>query len=178
MNNFNLLVSSSRFNEKNSKAELWFTLLMCGDKYPIISDLEFLGLITALSNLNRKDIVVKIKDILRKDPTFFQYILKIVPIDFVCETNVKVIDQIVQQNFKLFIKDSDSFKIDLKRRSNELIERNNFIETIAKRIDNKVDLEYPNVIIRIEVLGNYSGISFLKPDDIIRIKTENNDDDY
>ena len=174
INSFNLLVSSSRFNEINSKAELWFTLLMCGDEYPIISDLEFLGLITAMTSLDTKDVVQKIKNILNKDPFFFQYILKIVPIDFVCKTNVNIIKQIVKQHYNEFININDSFKIVLKRRKNESIERNSFIKVIAKNIDNKVDLENPDKIIRIAILGSYTGISFLKPDEILKIPNKFN----
>jgi len=168
--NFNLLVSSSRYNETNAKAELWFTLLMCGDKYPIISDLEFSGLITALTSLNAKEVIQKIKNILNNDPNFFQYILKIIPIDFVCQSQPSIIKQIVQQNYKSFIDKNDTFRITLKRRNHESINRNNLINTIAEKINNKVDLENPNKIIRIEILGNSCGITFLKPNDILKFK--------
>lgn len=141
---------------------------MCGDKYPIISDLEFSGLITALTNLDAKKVIQKIKKILIKDPQFFQYILKIIPIDFVCETNINVIKQIVQQQYANFIYENDSFRIRLKRRSHESIDRNYLIDTVAKGINNKVNLENPNKIIRIEILGNSCGIAFLKPNDILK----------
>ena len=101
--NFNLLISSSRFNERNAKAELWFTLLMCGDQYPIISDLEFLGLITAYTHLNHNKVISKIKKIIKENPEYFQYILKIVPIDFVCETNIRTITDIVNLRYREFM---------------------------------------------------------------------------
>lgn len=143
--------------------------MICGDKYPIISDLEFSGLIVALTNLDVVAVIKKFKSILKNDPEFFQYILKIVPINFVCETNIEVIKQIVQQKYFEFLKPSESFKLKLKRRKNELIERDQFINVVTKNINNRVDLSNPDKIIRIEVLGNFSGISFLKRDDIIRI---------
>ncbi len=143
---------------------------MCGDTYPIISALTFPGLITALSSINSKILIQKIKKILERKPNFFQFILKIVPIDFVCETNVKVITQLIREHFKSFINNKDTFKIVLKRRKHEKIERTIFIEKIAKYIDNNVDLENPDKIIRIEILGNFSGISFLKWDDVVRIQ--------
>jgi tRNA acetyltransferase TAN1 len=143
---------------------------MCGDTYPIISGFRFPGLITALTNLNPKHVISKIKKIQKEDPYFFQFILKIIPIDFICETDTKIIKQIIQENQKNYISRHDSFKISLKRRHHEKIERINFIETIAKVIDNKVDLENPDKIVRIELLGNVSGVSFLTKNDIIRIK--------
>ena len=173
MKDFNLLISTSRFNEINAKAELWFTLLICGDKYPIISDLEFSGLIVALTNLDIVAVIKKIKSILKNDPEFFQYILKIVPINFVCETNIEVIKQIIQQKYLEFLKPNESFKLKLKRRKNELIERDQFINVVTKNINNRVDLSHPDKIIRIEVLGNFSGISFVEKDDIIRTPNKN-----
>jgi len=178
VNNFNLLVSSSRYNEVNSKAELWFTLLMCGDEYPIISDLEFMGLITAMTSLNAKDVIAKIKDILIKDPNFFNYILKIIPIDFVCQTDVNVINQIIAQHYDQYIDKEDTFRIVLKRRKgvNEIIERNSFIKIIARNIENQVNLENPDKIIRFDILGNFTAISFLRNVDILRIPNKYNPD--
>ncbi|MFX0141897.1 MAG: THUMP domain-containing protein [Candidatus Hodarchaeota archaeon] len=170
MKNFNLLVSTSRSNEINAKSELWFTLLMCGDMYPIISGIQFPGLITALTNLSTEKFIIKVKKIIDKNPVFFQYILKIVPIDFICETDTKTIKFIIQENFKQFINEQDTFKIILKRRHHEKINRTNFIEEVAKNIENKVNLENPDKIIRVEILGKISGISILNKNDIIKVK--------
>jgi len=172
INNINLLVSTSKYNEINAEAELWFALLTIGDKYPIISKIEFPGLIIALSSINCKEIVKKFRDIIREDSKFFKFILKIVPIDFVCETNPKIIRQIVNEHYKTYIRENDTFKINLKRRKHEQIERNSFIEIIAKNITNKVNLNNPNKIIHIEILGKYTGVSFLTHDDILKLGTD------
>jgi len=170
--NFNLLVSTSRFNEENAEAELWFTLLMCGDEYSIISKTSFSGLISALTSIDTRNIISQIHKILEKNPQYFQFILKVVPIDFICETNTKTIAKLIHEHHKSYIQDTDSFRIILKRRKHEKIERNVIIEQIAKKIDNKVDLENPDKVIRVEVLGNFSGVSFLESNDIIRTKND------
>ncbi|MFX1364729.1 MAG: THUMP domain-containing protein [Promethearchaeota archaeon] len=170
MKNFNLLVSTPRYNETEAKAELWFTLLMCGDTYPIISGIPFQGLITALTDLDKKKVISEIRGIIKKNPDFFQFILKIVPIDFICETDIKTINYLIQENYKDFINEDETFRITLKRRKHEKIERTNFIDTITKDIDNKVNLENPDKVIRIEILDNICGISFLEESDIIKLK--------
>jgi len=143
---------------------------MCGDTYPIISGIQFPGLITALTNLNTEKFLAKVKEILKNNPTFFQFILKIVPIDFICETDTKTIKYIIQENYKKFIDEHDTFKISLKRRHHEKIERTNFIEEVTKNIENKVNLENPDKIIHIEILGNISGVSILNKNEIIKVK--------
>ncbi|MFX1308934.1 MAG: THUMP domain-containing protein [Promethearchaeota archaeon] len=144
--------------------------MICGDTYPIISGIQFPGLVTGFTNLDPKKVISKINKILERSPNFFQYIMKVIPIDFICETDTNTIKRIIQENQKKFINRDESFKITLKRRKHEKIERINFIKVIAKLIDNKVDLENPDKIIRIEVLGNISGISFLKKNEIVKIK--------
>jgi tRNA acetyltransferase TAN1 len=168
MKNFNLLVSTSRFNEINASAELWFSLLTCGDKYPIINNLSVSGLISALTNLNAKEVIHKLRKTVKEDPHFFRFILKIVPIDYLCESNTQVISQIIEKRYKEYLDDEDSFKITLKRRKNDLINRDDFIKIIAEKIDNKVNLTNPDIDIRFEFIGNTCGISFLKPDDILK----------
>ena len=124
----------------------------------------------ALTNIDAKIIIRKIKKIIEKDPNFFQFILKIIPIDFVCESNLKLIVKLIKEHYKDFIKDEETYKIVLKRRKHEKIERNPLIEKIAEILSNKVMLENPDQIIRIEILGNFSGISFIKKGEIIKAK--------
>ena len=174
-NNFNFLVSTSRFNETNAKAELWFTFLICGDRYPIISSLEFQGLLTAFTALRKEEVISKIKELLKADPNFFQYILKIVPIDFVCETNIDVIKEIIQRHHKEYLKKDQSFRIDLKRRNNEIINRTQLIKVVAEIFSNRVDLDNPDKLIRIEILGNSCGISFLQLNDILKAPKESSE---
>ena len=169
INNFNLLISTSRFNEENAKAELWFTLLLCGIKYPIISNLNYSGLLSAFINHDIRNIIAKIKKIIFDDPTFFQYILKIVPIDFVCETDIKMIDEVVRRYYKDYIQPNESFMINLKRRKSQIVEREPLISKIASGIRNQVDLSNPDKIIWIEILGRRCGISFIKNSDIVTI---------
>ncbi len=99
MRNFNLLISTSRHNEINAKAELWFLLFMMGDEFPLIFRVEFPGLFIALTNLNPKKCIEKLRKMALKNPNFFQYILKITPIEYACETDLYLIKMTVIDNF-------------------------------------------------------------------------------
>ncbi len=129
--------------------------------------MTFPGLLTALTEINAKLVTRKIRKLLKEKSHFFQYILKIIPIDFVCETNTKILVNLIHHHCNTFIKEQDSFKIELKRRKHEKIERDTLIERIAAGIHNKVDLENPDKVIRIEILGNFSSVSFLQKNDIV-----------
>ncbi len=131
-----------------------------------------MGLITAYTNLDYLEVITKIKRLLELDPNFFQYILKIVPINYVCETNVDVISSLVESVCSDYIKENSTYKIVLKRRDNDIIDRQKFIGKIAKIIDAKVNLDNPDVIVRIEILGNLCGLSFHKPEELIKIRSK------
>ena len=131
-------------------------------------------MITATTNVDNKEVILKIKKLLEKDSDFFQFILKIIPIDYTCETKIKVIKEIVEKYYNLYLNENDSFKIDLKRRKNENIERDAIIESVANIFNNSVNLDNPDIILRIELLGNITGISFLKPNEIITISSKTN----
>ncbi|MFO8017175.1 MAG: THUMP domain-containing protein [Promethearchaeia archaeon] len=172
MNNFNFLVSTSRYNEANCKAELWFILLMYGDKYPLISDFKFPGLITGYSVLDCHVVVRKLHNLLEEDPDFFQYILKVVPIDYVCKTDPEIIDEFIKRTKNDHINKTDKFRIRLIRRDSKIIERDEFIDNIALNFDNPVDLEEPDIIVRFEILGKYCGISYLDKNEILRVNSQ------
>ena len=143
---------------------------MCGDEYPIISRLDFQGLLIALTKIENEVVIQKIKTISKENPDFFQFILKIIPIDYVCETQAQTISEIVQSSYQAYIHSEDTFKIILNRRKSPHIDRESIIKKIASIFNNKVDLEHPDKIIRIEVLGNITGISYLNPNEIIKPK--------
>jgi len=48
----------------------------------------------------------------------------------------------------------------------------NIIEEVAANIERKVDLSKPDKILLIEVIGGLTGISVIKPDDVISIMKE------
>lgn len=142
---------------------------MCGDKYPIISKLEYSGLIAALTTIDSKEVVRNLGNILNSDPIFFQYILKIIPIDYITETDISSITSIISKKYEKFIPSEESFKIELNRRKSDIIERQSFIDAIARIINRSVNLDAPDVIVRFEILGNTCAISFLKRSDILEI---------
>ena len=172
MKNYNLLVSTSRYNEENARAELWFILLMCGDEYPIIFHPDLSGLFTAYTNLDTRKVISQIKSLFSRDRELVRYILKFVPIEFVCETDLTIINQIVKANYGTYINKGEKFRIRIKKRNNEHVKRDKYVKKVAENLHNPVDLEEPEKIIRLEIIGNVCGISFLKPGDIIKPKSK------
>jgi tRNA acetyltransferase TAN1 len=65
----------------------------------------------------------------------------------------------------LKMQSDDTFRITVERR-HTLLGSSDIIAAIAKEIDNKVDLEDPEWVILVEIIGGLTGVSVLKPNQI------------
>jgi tRNA acetyltransferase TAN1 len=122
------------------------------------------GLIVCFTSLNPFVIINNIKRIASEEPWKIRFILRLIPIEVVVNTNV---EEISEAALKLAerINENESYKIDIEKRFST-IDRMEIIDSIAKHINRKVNLEDPDRIILIEIIGKEAGISLIKKDDI------------
>jgi len=64
------------------------------------------------------------------------------------------------------IKSQNTYRITVEKR-HSTISTNEIIDAIASRIQNKVSLKKFDWIVLVEILGNKTGVSVLKEDDVI-----------
>ena len=102
-----------------------------------------------------------------EEPWLIRYCLRIIPIQSITETKI---DKIKQNVIKLKdrIQKNDSYRITIEKR-NTSISSNEIIAEIAKIFPNKVSLKQPDWIILIEILGNETGISVLKDEELFSL---------
>jgi tRNA acetyltransferase TAN1 len=166
---FNIIISTPRNFETDALAELDFLM------HQIFPDSKLNYGKTIVNGLvwgNLVDVdpilaVHRIKDYVTEKGFSLQYLLKFVPIQKVMETNFDEIEKYVLSQVNQ-ISDNETYKIIVNKRRihNEKIE---IIERIAKDIHKSVDLEHPDKIIRLEIIGKYTGISILKDEDVFSI---------
>ncbi|MFZ0220615.1 MAG: THUMP domain-containing protein, partial [Candidatus Nitrosopolaris sp.] len=73
------------------------------------------------------------------------------------------------------IKKLETFRITVERR-NTFLRSSEIIAKVASEIDNKVDLENPDWIVLVEIIGKLVGISVLRPDEIFSSVIEKRQD--
>ncbi len=98
---------------------------------------------------------------LETEKAYFIHTLKIKPVELTIPAELEALESHVVDN----IVDSfeGSFKIEVSKRHTPLVS-SDIISTIAKNIDNPVDLTNPDILILVEVIGNKMGISVISPD--------------
>lgn len=170
LNDFNLLLSSPRGRERETCSEIWALFNELGDVAFKVDRTNVIGLVVAKTRLNPFEAVEKLRAILAERPEAFHYTLKVTPIERVVPTDLNAIKNAVGELSTKIGKD-EKFRVTVEKRHSEL-PTIDIVEAAASVIDRKVDLEHPDKIVLVEVLGKLTGISVIKPSDILAIAKE------
>lgn len=170
MRDFNLLATTSRGNEDEACSELWYLLGQVGDSAPTVNKTGVAGLIAAKTAFNPFEVIAKFREILHERPYEFRYVFRAIPIEKVVRTDLGEIKRVARE-FSSKIAENETFRITVEKRFTETSTKD-IIEAAATEIERKVDLNNPNKILLIEVIGGLTGISLIKPDDILSTMKE------
>lgn len=170
MEDFNLLISTSRGNENNACSEIWFLLGELGDREATVDRTEVSGLVVAKTNLDPFKAIEGLRGILRERPWEFRYVLRVMPVEEVVRTRIEEIKRAAARlHYKIL--ENETFRVTVEKRHTELSTKE-IIEAAVENLNRKVDLTNPNKIILIEVLGRLTGIAVIKPQDILSVTKE------
>ena len=167
---FNLLVSTSRGNERNACSELWYLLGELGDRRAKIDTTGVIGLVVAQTEIDPIEAVEGLRRKLIESPWKFRHILKVTPIQMVIVSDMSKMAEAASK-LSATIKPQESFRITVEKRRTELSSRE-IIKTMAERIERPVDLNNPDKIILVQVLGKMTGVSVIPPTGILSIERE------
>jgi len=170
LNDFNLLTSTSRGYETDACSEVWFLLGEIGDKEPKVEKSDVAGLIVAKTVLNPFNAIQELRKLLKERPWEFRYTLRFVPIEVVIRTDLERIKE-ASQNLSSKIGMNETFRVTVEKRYTNL-STNDVIKAAVEGIERKVDLANPDRILLIEILGGLTGISIIKPEDILSVTKE------
>jgi len=170
LNDFNLLVTTSRGNEEDLCSEIWYLLREMGDEAVQVEKTGVTGLITVKTTLDPFDAIEKLRDILEKCPWEFRYTLRVIPIERVVRTDLGEIQRAVAK-LASKIGQSETFRVTLEKRFTDLSSQE-IIEAVAVNVERRVDLENPDKIILVEVVGRLTGISVIQPKGVMSVMKE------
>jgi tRNA acetyltransferase TAN1 len=90
-----------------------------------------------------------------------------IPVDVVVDTNLDQIKEAATQIASQILQ-GETFKIDITERDSPT-SRKELIDTIAEVVDRKVNLNSPDKVFQVEVLGDYTAMSVVRPDEVLSI---------
>lgn len=166
----NFIVTCPRNFESEAMDEIKAILDQIKNNNSIICKTEFSGILEIQTNIDIQLVIKKVKEKIVDEPWVLRYSLRWIPIQV--EVNSNIIE-ISKRAYDLIgiIKENDSYRITIEKRNSD-ISSNELIKNIASKIKNKVSLEHPDWVILIEILGKKTGISVIKPDEVISIEKQ------
>ena len=126
------------------------------------------GILFVDIDIEATKIVDWVKNKIIEEPWFIRYCLRIIPIQAETDTDISKIKQKIQE-LKNIIKKNDSYRITVEKRNSDISSKE-IITEIADMFSNKVSLDEPDWIVLIEILGNKTGMSILKNNQIFSLE--------
>jgi len=162
---FNLLVSCHWGWYAPAKAEIVTILAHMGDNQPKIKMTLARGIIGVRTSLNPRSVIQALRALFENDASAIQHTLKWVPIDLWTDSDIESIKKAVA-TLRTMIQPSETWRMTVETRRYTALHKIEIIREAAELIDQKVDLENPNKIVRIDIIAGHAGISVLKPSEI------------
>ena len=163
----NLIITCARNLESETKNEMRKILDELGDQEPEILNVGMRGILMVNTIIKPSKIIDCVKNKIIEEPWLIRYCLRIIPIQRMTDTEI---DKIKQNVIKLknTIQKNDSYRITIEKR-NTSISSSEIITEVAKIFPNKVSLNQPDWVVLIEIIGNETGISILKNDELFSL---------
>ena len=164
---FNLIVTFDQNHAGTAENELNAVLRKIGEK-PKVASSGIEGLFKAAVSDARK-VVGRLRDLCRADPNLFVVTHHYIPVDLLCKSGVPE----MQKNIKPLassIEEKERWKMNISKRHWDKLGGKELIIKLTDVIDREnVDLNNPQKIVQVEIIGNEAGISLLEPKDLLDI---------
>ncbi|MGQ0791681.1 MAG: THUMP domain-containing protein [Nitrosopumilaceae archaeon] len=164
----NLIITCPRHFEEEASEEIKRILIELGDQEPKIIISSMPGILTGITSLNPIESIEKIREKILDEPWSVRYCLRIIPIQGVCKTNIKEIEDEILKKIGV-IKSEDSYRITIEKR-NSKVSSDEIISKVAKNISNKVSLNSPDWVILIEIIGDETGVSVIRNNNTLSVE--------
>lgn len=169
LEDFNLIIATYRMRENDCISELWFFASELGDRSLDASKTGLPSLVVAKTRLDPEEFAFKMRERILENPFYFRYILKVTPIQSTVPATLEDIKEAAIRLAAIKLKPDESFKVEAHIRLSEL-KREEIIDAIATNIKNRVNLDAPDKIIVVEIIGDIAGISVMKPTSIVSVE--------
>jgi len=117
---------------------------------------------------NPKALMTFITDFVHSEPFKVRFIMRIIPVDKVVDTDLKQVTSAVK-DLSTSIEPAETFRITIEARDSPYSDKE-LIGAIADSVDRKVSLDAPDKIVLLQVFGEYSAVSVVSPQQIISIQ--------
>jgi tRNA acetyltransferase TAN1 len=161
-----LILTSAKGQEAKASAEFKEIALQYGVRKFQIDKSPYDGMLE-IEMENPRAFISFLREYVRSEPFRVHSILRLIPVDAVVDTNLDLIKAAAKQ-LSESIGENESFRITVEARDSPYSTKQ-LIDAIADVVDRKVNLNSPDKILQLEILGEYAAMSVLNPGDLVSI---------
>ncbi len=161
------ILTTFRGAENTAGSEVYMLLAEFGDSKAKVTRTKISGILIVETILPHEEVIKTIRDIIESEPWRVRSMLRLFPVEQLVDSEIELIIETVKPMLEK-IGENETFRITIEKRHTQ-ITKEEIIKAIASLTNRKVDLNNPNWIILIEVIGDKTGISVIKPSQIISV---------
>ena len=152
---YNMLATTDQLSVSQACSELWMGLRAAGDPEPRVNRSRIKGLIVARTSMDPVEAIRGLRAYLASDPERLGSVYRVMPVQMWAETSVeRVVDAV--KTLAGVMGPVDSSRVTLEKRRTQLRSLE-VIDAVASAIELRVDLEQPDWVVLVEVVGDEIG---------------------
>lgn len=157
----NLLVTFDYGVYMGARSEVIDVLREVGEESPRLLSSDVKGLFQLRVDGDPKEATRKLDALCRRDPSRFWYTYHWIPVEKWCPSTIEDMSEVVNELAER-IRPEERWRMNVNKRFYHDHHTRELIEKLAQHVDKpNVDLENPDKIIRIEIIGGRAGLSLL-----------------
>lgn len=160
-----LLVSYARGRYRKARREILRTLTRFGDAHGAVERTEVLGIALVHTTLDAREVVRHCHELFEQG-LGFQHAIKWIPVDCWCEPDLDALRLHLTQVAGSRIAPNETWAMRVDRHGSQRYRTPQIVTHLARAIDRRVDLDHPDKIVRVDIVGERAAVSILQPDDI------------
>jgi tRNA acetyltransferase TAN1 len=167
---YNLLATTDKITMSGASSQLWMNLRAVGDPEPTVNKTRIKGIIQGATSLDPVEAILLMREHMREMPERYDKLFRIMPILGWVETGIDAIAREVETQKSRMTAD-ETFRVTLEKRKIDLRSLE-VIDAVAAVIDNVVDLENPDWVVLVEIMGDRTGVSVVRDDALLNVQKE------
>lgn len=166
-----ILVSYECGHFGRARREIRALLRRIGDPEPHVARSSVDGVALVQTSLDGREVAQRCREML--DRSFvFECALKWVPVDYWCETDLDALRKLLAEQVCPQILPDETWGMRVFRRGWEQHHTRDIVAYLAPAIDRRVNLEHPDKLVHVDVLGARTAVSVLRPGDVFSVPRE------
>jgi tRNA(Ser,Leu) C12 N-acetylase TAN1 len=163
-----LLVSYPWRRFGRSRREVIRVLERCGDADALVERTAVPGIALVHTHLDTREVIARCRA-LAEGGEPFRFAVKWVPVDLWCDTGLDTIKAAIDEHIRPRIARDQTWAMHVEKRRWHQHHTREIIEHLASSIDRKVDLQNPDRVLWVDVLGPRTAISLLEREHIFSL---------